>query len=140
VAALFTVRLDGSKLRRITPWEVDPLSRPDWSPDGQWILFQQPTDDGSTQLCLVHPDGTGLTKVTDVPGVWWTWGSFSPDGTRITAVRAPGEASENDVYVMNVDGSGITPLTASLSLDAAEGVPDWGAQAVAPRIDRGGTG
>ena len=36
------------------------------------------------------------------------------------------EASENDVYAMNIDGSGIVPLTASLSLDAAEGLPDWG--------------
>jgi hypothetical protein len=41
---------------------------------------------------------------------------------------------------MNIDGSGIAPLTASLSLGEAEGLPDWGAQAVAPRIDRGGTG
>jgi Tol biopolymer transport system component len=126
VAALFTVRLNSGKLRRITPWTLDFLNRPDWSADGRWILFQKPADDETTQLYLIHPNETGLTKVTDVPDVGWLWASFSPDGTRITAVRVPGEASENDVYVMNIDGSGIAPLTASLSLDAAEGLPDWG--------------
>jgi Tol biopolymer transport system component len=125
--ALFTVRLDGTNIRRITPWSLDGLQRPDWSADGHWILFTKPTGaDGATQLCLIHPDGTGLRQITRSPDSWWAWGSFSPDGTMLTAVREPGEASQNDLYVMNLDGTGMRPVTGSLSLEEAEGVPDWG--------------
>ncbi len=36
--AIFTVRLDGTGLRRLSPWRLDAAS-PDWSPSGQWIAF-----------------------------------------------------------------------------------------------------
>jgi len=127
--ALFTVRLDGANVRRITPWRLDGLNRPDWSPDGRWILFQRPLGrNQTTQLCLIHPSGTGFRRITHTPNYWWTWGAFSPDGTMITAVRAPGEASENDVYVMNLDRTGLMSVSGSLSTGQAEGLPDWGAQ------------
>jgi Tol biopolymer transport system component len=125
-ATLVVVRLDDGHADRITAWNPHGGSRPDWSADGGSILFQEPTVGRETQLFTVSPAGTGLTQITNVRGFAWVWGGFSPDGTMITAVRVPGEASENDVYVMNLDGTGIQPVTASLSLHPAEGVPDWG--------------
>jgi Tol biopolymer transport system component len=125
-ATLMVVRLEDAHVERITAWNPHGGSRPDWSPDGSSILFQEPTIRHETQLFTVRPDGTGLTQITNVRGVAWIWGGFSPDGNMITAVRVPGESSENDVYVMNLDSSGIQPVTASLSLRPAEGVPDWG--------------
>ena len=44
----------------------------------------------------------------------------------ITAARELGEASQNDLYVMKLDGSEIEPVTGSLSSGPAEGLPDWG--------------
>jgi Tol biopolymer transport system component len=125
-SSLFVVALDGSGLRRITAWSADQLVRPDWSPDGSWIVFSRTDTDGSMQLHLIHPDGTGLHAITHAAGVDWIWASFSPDGTMITAVRILGEHSENDVYVMSRNGTGIRPVTASLSRVPAEGLPDWG--------------
>jgi Tol biopolymer transport system component len=125
-AALFTVRPREGKVRRITPWGLDVFNRPDWSADGRWILFEKPNRRGLMQLSLIHPDGTGFRRITHSRTFDWIWGSFSPDGTMITAVRVPGEASENDLYVMNVDGSGVKPVTGSLSRGPAEGAPDWG--------------
>jgi TolB protein len=125
-AALVVVRLDDAHAERITAWNPHGGSYPDWSPDGGTILFQEPTIRHETQLFTVRPDGTGLTQITNVRGFAWMWGGFSPDGTMITAVRVLGETSENDVYVMNADGTGIQPVTGSLSNRPAEGLPDWG--------------
>jgi Tol biopolymer transport system component len=127
VSALFTVRPDGTHLRRVTRWGIDAGEFPDWSPDGRWILFQNHTNgSGNPQLCLIHPNGTGFLKITHGSDAAWSTGAFSPDGTMVTAIRSPGEASENDVYVMSLDGSHMVPVTTSLPNDRAEGVPDWG--------------
>jgi TolB protein len=126
VSAIFTVRLDGTGVRRITPWKLDASELPEWSPDGRWIMFQSHKHDGAlAQVCLIHPNGTGFREVVDSPDSWTT-GSFSPDGTMITAIRYPGEASENDVYTMDLDGTHISPVTDALSIPQAEGAPDWG--------------
>lgn len=37
--AIFTVRLDGTGLKRLTPWRID-ADQPDWSPNGRWIAFR----------------------------------------------------------------------------------------------------
>jgi TolB protein len=37
-AAVFIVNLNGTGLRRLTPWKLDAAS-PDWSPNGRTILF-----------------------------------------------------------------------------------------------------
>jgi TolB protein len=95
-----------------------------WSPDGQWILFRAPAD-SPNDLWMVHPDGSGLHKLTDTPNVSWPSGSFSPDGTMIVWARSPGigDAGNPDVYVMNVDGSGLQNVTNSAEFDSSA---DWG--------------
>lgn len=125
-SSLFVVAVDGSGLERITEWKADELVRPDWSPDGRLIVFSRADSHGRTQLHVIHPDGTGLHAITHAAETEWLWASFSPDGSMITAVGIPGEASENDVYVMKRDGTRIRPVTASLSRYPAEGLPDWG--------------
>jgi serine/threonine protein kinase len=51
---------------------------PRWSPDGTWISFS-PNRGFSSGVYLVHPDGTGLRRLTENGGwaVWW------PDGEQI---------------------------------------------------------
>jgi Tol biopolymer transport system component len=55
----------------------------------------------------------------------WQSGSFSPNGKKITAGKAPGvgPAGNADVYVMNIDGSGRRNVTKSTPWESA---PDWG--------------
>jgi hypothetical protein len=82
----------------------------------------------------VHPDGTGLRRVTDTaPGAGnWGSGSFSPDGYAIVNPHSPGvgAAGNADVYVMRLDGSHKRNIIASGTFASA---PDWGPKLIALR-------
>ena len=76
---VYTVRRDGSDVRRIT-FKGSYNTSPSWSPKGDRIVFAG--RQGTNQIFIVNPDGTGLTQLT-------TRGdnenpSFSPDGRYIT--------------------------------------------------------
>jgi TolB protein len=124
--AVFTIHIDGTRLRQLTPWSMD-AGRLDWSPDGRWILFRSQTG-GHRPSCLwmIHPDGKGLHRIAGICGYEWSWGSFSPNGRKITIGRAPGVGGNADVYVMNLDGSGVRNVTKSMKW---EGNADWGPRA-----------
>ena len=128
--AIFTVRLNGTDIHRITPWRLD-AAQPDWSPTGRWILFRS-YEGGQQQndLFLVHPDGSDRHRITHtVAGTHeWFSASFSPDGRSITTARSPGQgnAGNPDVFVMGADGTGLRNITNSRSWDSGA---DWGPQA-----------
>ena len=62
--AVSTARLgrsDSLRRRFELPTGTGALN-PAWSPDGNWIVFSHQRD-GTSELALVRPDGTGLRKV-----------------------------------------------------------------------------
>jgi Tol biopolymer transport system component len=124
--AIFIVRLDGKGLRRLTPWKMD-AAQPDWAPGGRWIMFRsQEQSETRGNILLVRPDGSSLHRITHGGGKQkWYSGSFSPDGTKITAARSPGFGKDGkaDIFSMERDGSGLRNVTRS---EAWEGTPDWG--------------
>jgi Tol biopolymer transport system component len=127
--AIFTVDLGGTGELQITPWELD-ASQPDFSPDGEWILFRSnETSNTEGNVWLVRPDGTDAHAVTDsVAGeVKWLSGSFSPDGLNITNAQTPildGQQQNASVHIMRLDGSDIRDVTADP--DFWDSAPDWG--------------
>jgi len=71
---------------------------------------------GSFQLYTVNPDGSGMVQITHLPPTsFQTWlPDFSPDGQRLTFCYGTLDSSENaftEIYVINVDGTGLKPLT-----------------------------
>lgn len=126
--AIFTSRLDGTHQHRLTPWRID-ASQPDWSPNGDWIVFRTQEDsDTRGNIAMVQPDGSGLHLVTHGGANFkWQSCSFSPNGKKITAGRNPGvgSAGNADVFVMNLDGSSLRNITHSNSWESA---PDWGSR------------
>ena len=67
-SVLYTVRSDGSELRRVAAvvqeYSSAPMGPPAWSPDGQRLAFEM--DEGSGwHLYTVRPDGTGLRWALD---------------------------------------------------------------------------
>lgn len=118
---IFVVNVDdllevGAAPRNITS---DPLAiddDPDWSPDGQKIVFTSHplTDSGTSapnaEIYLINPDGTGRTQLTfnseeERAPAW------SPDGTQILYVCRKAANGSFEVCVMNADGTGQTRLT-----------------------------
>jgi Tol biopolymer transport system component len=129
LSAIFTTRLDGTRKRQLTPWKLDAGGKSDWSPDGCWIVFRSyiSTDIERSNIWLVHPNGSGLHRITSAAGgsITWLSSTFSPNGLRIVTARAPGvgDAGNADVYVINLDGSGLRNVTQSVRWDST---PDWG--------------
>jgi Tol biopolymer transport system component len=125
-SAIFTLAVDGTNERRITPWRLD-AAQPDWSPDGRWIAFRtQERSDSHGDIFLVHSNGRGLHRVVGGKGKWLSC-SFSPTGKKIQAGHFPGVGEDGaaDVFIFDLDGSNLRNLTES---NAWESASDWGAQ------------
>jgi hypothetical protein len=146
VFALFTVKLDGSGLRQLTPNGMAlNFNCGNWSPQGNEIVFSAhvPETDRGT-LWVVHSDGSGLHRIP-VPGcggqarlpdgtrnpnaIGCAQPSWSPDGAEILFSRQRG-SEQSDAYIVNSDGSGLFQLTHTP--DISEGGGDWGTHPVTP--------
>lgn len=93
---------------------------PDWSPDGQWIVFStRPWDmlpDGPSNLYTVRPDGSDLAQITHfkLGATRAVQPSWSPDGSLIifTAVEGSGFGKPT-MATIRPDGTGMTSATAN---------------------------
>ena len=61
--ALFTVRIDGSNLSQLTPYDFNVAIKQDWAPDGRRLAFgvnsNLPNPGDSANIATIRPDGTG---------------------------------------------------------------------------------
>ena len=118
VAEIYIMNADGSDQRRVTTNTHFDLGA-DLSPDGKTVAFHQ-TLSGDNCPCTIQlvdvADGATERRLTN--GMWPTW---SPDGKRI-AFNAPGVGGIGDIWVINIDGTGLTNLTQSPSGEAR---PAW---------------
>jgi TolB protein len=127
-AAVFMIGVDGTGLRRLTPWRLDAAS-PDWSPDGTRILFNthfDPRPGQSANLYSMRPDGSRRRALTQHRGgrAHSFRPSWAPDGSRIVFARYAPARKGVDLYTMKPDGTGVTRLTDMPRRFAVN--PDWG--------------
>ena len=86
-----------------------------WSPDGARLVYTGLARSGEkyfTALCTIELDSQRITRITELATGWgegFHQLSWSPDGTRFAATS--GRDGKREIYVMNVDGSGIVNLT-----------------------------
>jgi len=129
-AEVYVANADGSDQRKLTN-NVDYTEAPVFSPDSKKIAFvgQLPGGPNTTDLFVINVDGTGLSRLTSNPSNKYEIDLdaaylFSPDSKKIGfvvyhLVREPGRGYqpvdhiEHDMYVVNVDGTGLTRLTHS---------------------------
>jgi Tol biopolymer transport system component len=143
---LFVVRLNGSGLRRITPpgfipdaTEGGDAQSQSWSPSGNKILFVSRIDPSHRlAIWVVNADGSGLHQVPIMPACGGAFSDprsvscfqpgWSPDGTKIVFTRITANGTQQNIYTVNADGSGLTRVTTSgfSGQDA-----DWGTHPLA---------
>jgi Tol biopolymer transport system component len=108
-AALFTVRLDGTHLQRLTSFSIH-AGDADWSPDGKRIVFEAyPKPDAFGDVYVVSAKGGRAINLTRNPTgqagsadpVW------SPDGRKVLFLdnRRVGGVGRTGLATMNADGS-----------------------------------
>lgn len=115
---LWSVPVAGGPLKRLTG-DFDDLAQPDWSPDGQRIVFQSYRT-GNFHLWSVAADGGDMRQHTD--------GMFddreprwSPDGKHIafSSDRAGGRYA---IYLLDVASGAVTPFSKG---DSNDSEPAW---------------
>src|SRR5215207_9462215 len=140
--AVFVQSLESSgspeDAHRITPWKLECQDHPEFSPNGDWVLFSC-EDEGtntSTNLYMVHPDGTGLHQLTH-------WGccdatyegsSFSPEFDDegwgdIVAAHRPAYGGEGfpDLFRMHIDiEHGVQETVNLTKTKTHDDAPSWG--------------
>jgi hypothetical protein len=136
--SLDVVNANGTGLEQITPDWFGLSSDGAWSPQGNEIIFSRhATPDARSSLWIVHADGTGLRRVDVHPAGACggliadpsSQGCFqprwSPDGTKIVFARGTSGDFDSRIYVVGVDGSGLTQITHG----TGDQSPDWGTHA-----------
>jgi TolB protein len=109
-AAVFTVNVDGSGLKQLTPWKLR-CGDPDWSPDGSTIICTtHPAGDfdvGQGEIYAMRPDGSELRALTKngPNGPRAAHSRFTPDGKAILYVRAATQdwqAPPRQIYALDL--------------------------------------
>jgi Tol biopolymer transport system component len=100
---------------------------PSPSPDGTQFVFavSQVSTLGEAQndLYIVNKNGLNMRRLTSMPGIEDS-PQWSPDGTKVLFHATVDNRS--DLYTINVDGTGMTNLTAGLPADVTyPGTPAW---------------
>lgn len=103
--AIFTIRLDGTHKRRLTPFSID-VGRPDWSPSGKSIVY-------SDSQGIVRMLANGHHKVVvSGSGEEANW---SPDGAHIVftdLMHHPSDFTTRDIFTIRPDGTHLRDVTA----------------------------
>ena len=108
---IYVMNADGSGQRLLTESGSFLDGDPQWSPDGQTIVFRTARD-GNHEIYAMDADGRNPRNLTIHPlrdgegGFLW-----SPDGSKIAFMS--NRDSKNGLYVMNADGSDQRRLTRS---------------------------
>jgi Tol biopolymer transport system component len=110
---IYVMNADGSGQRRL----ASGLS-PAWSPDGAMIAY----GDDQGGISVMRPDGSASRRV---PGTeQGEYPSWSPDGAKLAfmAHREKASAANFEIYVVNLDGTGLKRLT---NAPGEDGWPAW---------------
>lgn len=106
-AAVYSIRPDGSNLRRLTP-SGTPGEQPNWSADGRFLVYSS-IKDGVKQLHRMTPDGRDVVALPGTTNGFLA--AFSPDGRWLLfAAQDRIPSNQYRVYVMRPDGSDRRPL------------------------------
>ncbi len=108
VYQLFSSDSDGGDRRRLTTSQVEEWS-PEWSPDGERILFLSQRDTVDGGIYVMDADGGNVRPIYNSRAE--DWGAvWSADGSQIVFAATQADYTD-DLYIMDADGSNVRLLT-----------------------------
>jgi hypothetical protein len=120
---VYVVNVDGSGLTLLTGGsETGRAQYPSWSPDGSRIAYAGPQ---SVKVLSPSAPGSGTILISGLREPWEI--AWSPDGTRLAFAHDAAGPLQEELYVANVDGSGVTRIGVDSDITV-----DWGRQATVP--------
>jgi Tol biopolymer transport system component len=138
VQSLVLVNLDGTGRREVVP-PTQGLQHVDWSPDGEWIIYNispwdgvtdQPPERGS--LYAVRPDGSDRHVLVPATDEWvFAKPVWSPDGEAILAVCFPPSGGYDRLCVVDIEdarqeGEARVLIDHPSDIPASVNFPSWG--------------
>lgn len=154
---VYTILTDGSGLTCLTCNLTTPgksKGNPDWSPDGQWIVFQAAKDtslDGmngpgqgqGNDIWLMKSDGTRYVQVTNVSALSGgvLHAHFSHSGTKVMWAERTGGGGQWGTWVIkygdfSVTGSGDPQITNIQTMPLGDGLTFHETHSFTPADDR----
>ena len=121
---IFLINSDGTHRQQITDIP-EGACQPDFSPDGQQIIFTSPCESNSdyypgSSLYIINLDGSGLLPLPTMVGGDFD-PSWSPDGKKVafTSLR---NNKRPQIYILNLEDNTVQVLSQKFAVDTQ---PSW---------------